>query len=496
MIEILPIKSLSEEDSPIFGGLNVSLAKLFRLGFPVAAGLVISAPEFKLKTVLEHFDFGTKEIFEQSLTLVKKEIKSLPVPEILQKETQKHKTFLVAGQVVKSKKDLWQVLLNSWLEEIKFRLWKDGFYPGISRGLFPLIVIFVKKVESTGSAYFDPLQDDVVINIKAGKLHLNDQKKIYELVKEANKKLFIPHEYEWILDGGVMLTEVKQFTQSAAYPDVSIQHTPGVEKEKAARSAVKVFMDLSDSNSYEQDLDGVYIASEKIFDLNKPNDSFENLVFKIVESALVFPQSPVFLKLADKSEGMGKVRGTLRLLHQKNLFDPIADVLDFARHKKGLNNVHVVIPFVMGVNELLQIKRELAVKKLMRKNSLQIWMEVAVPENIINLDEYLIAGIDGIVLNLDELVSFLNGFDNTQEEMTFYKKEVSALLKFLEDALKLLHKSKIPFIAYGSLSLYPQVLEFLVEKGVYGIVIERYEANSIKDLLHQTERRMVLHKNV
>ncbi|EKD90064.1 MAG: hypothetical protein ACD_32C00049G0001, partial [uncultured bacterium] len=37
---------------------------------------------------------------------------------------------------------------------------------------------------------------------------------------------------------------------------------------------------------------------------------------------MTFPNSPVFLKLADKSEGMGRVRGSLRLLHQKSLFDP------------------------------------------------------------------------------------------------------------------------------------------------------------------------------
>lgn len=506
MIEILPIKLLSEEDSPIFGGLNVSLGKLSRLGFPVPVGLVVTAPEFKLKTALEHFDFGTKEIFEQSLTLVKKEVTSLPIPEILQKETQKHKSFLVTGHIVRSKKDLWQTLLNTWLEEIKSRLWKDGFYPGISQNLEPQIIIFIKKVESAGGAYFDPLQDDVVINIKSGKLHPNDQKKIVEIVKEANKKLFIPHEYEWILDNGLKLIGLKPYTPNPIMSSEVLSRSSFVKTDPIkTQSAVKIFLDLSKSMIVEENVDGIYIASEKIFDLNKPTESFENLVFKLVESALAFPQNPVFLKLADMSEGMGKVRGTLRLLHQKNLFDPITDALDFARHKKGLSNVHIVIPFIRGVSELLQIKRELAVKKLMRKNSLQIWMEVCTPENIINLEDYLIAGIDGVVLNLDELISYLNGFDVTQEEMTFYnnalvvssfayKKEVAGLLKFLEDALKLLHKSKVKFIATGSLCIYPQVLEFLVEKGVYGIVVEKYEAHSAKDLLYQTERRMILRK--
>jgi hypothetical protein len=64
----------------------------------------------------------------------------------------------------------------------------------------------------------------------------------------------------------------------------------------------------------------------------------------------------------------------------------------------------------------MQLKRELAVKKLVRKNSLQLWMEVAVPENIVNIEDYLLAGIDGVVLNIDELAAHLNGYDHTEQD--------------------------------------------------------------------------------
>ena len=509
MIEILPIRLLTEEDAPIFGSSNVALAKLVRSGLPVASGLVVTPPQFKLKTVLGNYDFGTKEVFQESLTLVKKEIHSIPVPEILNNGVNLTHTwggirihrrdFLLNGEKIRSIKGFWLALLSIWVEQIKNRLWQKGFYPGITEGLDPQIVIFVKKVESLGNAYYDPLQDDVEIQVKTGKVHPNDLKKIVEIVRAANKKLFIPHEYEWVVDGGVKLVGLKPYT-----PSVAIESTPIVVGSKAslptgsltceAKSAVKVFFDPSTGAITESNIDGVYIASEKIFDLNKPTESFENLVSRLVEGAMTFPNSPIFLKLADKSEGMGKVRGTLRLLHQKSLFDPLVETLDFARHKKGLINIHIVVPFVRGVNELLQIKKELATKKLMRKNSLQIWMEIALPENIINLEDYLAAGIDGVVLNLDELIAFLNGFDPTEENLAFYKNEVDGLLRFLEDGLKLLHKSKVPFIAYGSLILSPKVLEFLVEKGVMGVVVEKYEAHSAKDLLHQAEKRMILRR--
>lgn len=490
MLEVLPIKLLREEDSLIFGKLPVALGKLSRAELPVADGVAVTAPELHLKTVLEHYDFGQKEIFEQFLTLVKKEINSTPAPEILTRELRRKK-FLFQQKIIKSVKTLWLELLHLWLEEIKKRLWKDGFYTGIAQNLDPQAVIFVRKLKARGSAYFDPLQDDTVIQVEQGKVHPHDLKKLDEIVRAANKKLFIPHEYEWIADNGIKLTGLKPYTN----PDMPTQPRLNRGKkteETTVASAIKVFLDMSVGRTVEGDVEGIYIASEKIFDLNKPKESFEELLWKIVESSMSFSTVPILVKLADKSEGMGKVRGALRLLHQKSLLEPMCEAILFARHKKDLLNVHIVIPFVRSAQELLQIKRELAVRKLMRKNSLQIWMEAATPENIINLEEYLLAGIDGVVLNLDELASHFSGFDHQEAELLFYKRQIAGLLKFLEDGLKLLHKSKKPFLALGSMVLYPEVLDFLVEKGAYGIVVERYEAAGVKDLLHQAEAKHIL----
>lgn len=506
MIEILPIRVLTDEDAPLFGSLNVALGKLHRAGLSIASGIALTPPNLILKTTFEHFDFGSREVFQQSLTLVEKEINKMPLPQILIRETEKHKDFLLHGQEIKSVKNLWRQLLSLWLNQIKMRLWNNGFYQGITEGLEAKVVGFIKKLESQGTAYFDPFLDDVRIQIKMGELHPNDLKKITDMTIKANKKLFMPYEYEWIIDGDLKLTGVLPYTSSPV-PDIILPPKIESKTKPISKSAVKVFYNLSEAiiSSFAYDLsagftieknvDGIYIASEKIFDLNKPTHSFDELVFKLVESAMTFPYSPVLFKLADISEGMGKVRGTLRLLHQKSLLDSMMLALDFARHKKELTNVHVVIPFVRGVNELLEIKRELAVKKLMRKNSLQLWLEIAVLENIVNLENYLVAGIDGVVLNLDELIAHFNGFDQGESELAFYKNEVEGLIRFLEDGIRLLHKSKIPFIAYGSLTFYPKVLEFLVEKGVYGVVAERYEAHSAHELLHQTERRMILRRS-
>lgn len=320
-----------------------------------------------------------------------------------------------------------------------------------------------KKLKASGSAFYDPSLEDVLIDVKFGKPHPKDLKKIVDIVTLANKKLFMPYVYEWILDKEVKLIRILPYTPVLLVLEpvgVNVTHPKGVQSRQA-KSAVKVFLDLSEGLTIEKEVDGIFIDSLKTRDS-------EELTFKLVESATTFSTSPVLLKLSEKLE-------------------PILEALDFARHKKGLNNIHIVIPGVRASGEFMRIKRELATP---------LWLELSVPENIINLEDYLMGDLDGVILNLDQLIAHLNGFDLEDRELSSYRKETGGLLKFLEDGIKLLHKSNIPFIAFGSISLYPEVLDFLVERGVYGIVVERYEAHSMVDYLHQVEKRMILRRSI
>jgi len=326
----------------------------------------------------------------------------------------------------------------------------------------------IKNLKASGSAYYDPFAEDVLIDIKSGKPLPRDLKKIVELVNLANKKLFIPHVYEWIFDGEIKLTGLLPYTPVISE---SVLLRSDLEYSRSdlvkTKSAVKVFLDISSGFAIEKEIDGVYISSA---------GSFDELVFKIVEAANTFSNSSVLVRLADDFEEI--------------------DALDFVRHKKNLTNVHVVISSVRSSNELLQAKRALAAKKLAGKNSLELWLELAIPENIINLEEYLMKGLDGVVLNLDQLIAHLNGFDLKDQQFASYKKEVKGIFKFLEDGIKILHKTEHKFLAFGSISLYPEVLDFLVERGVYGIVVERYDAHSMVDLLHLAEKRMILRRSI
>ena len=485
-MDILPIKVLTDSDSPIFGNLNVTLGKLGRSGIPVSKGVCVTAPDLHLKTTLEHYDFQSKEIFEQTLQLVKKEIEKTPVPELLLRELKGHKKFWILGVEFKKIRNVWLHLLNIWLNELKGRIWRDGFYKGITEGLRPQTVLFVSKVEGCGTGFYDSILDDVTLHVESGKIHPRDQKKIVELIQTANKKIFISHAYGWIIDRGIKLTQVLPHIPSVL-PVIQSTSQPRKDQPCEAKCAMKVIVDLSNGLIIETGTDGAFLSSEKFA-------GFDNLVLKLFETGVAFEPKPVYFKLADVTDGMGSVRGTLRLLHQESLRVPVFDAIIFALHKKGLLNINLVLPFSRNVSEILQLKRELAVKKLGRKNSLKHWFEICVPENILNLEDYLLTGLDGVIINLDEMLSHISGFDLACEELGFYKKEISSLIKFLEDPFKLLHKAKMPIIAYGSLALQHEILEFLTEKGGYGVV-QKADSYSAKDLLYTMEKRVILRKS-
>lgn len=478
---ILPIEVISEIDQPIFGPNLLNLGKLKRNGFTIAAGLAVSPPEIILSTVLKHLQTHDKEIFEQKLTIIKQELVKIPLPEELEKQLGKHKSFFIAGKVVKNKKQLWLTLLGLWLGEIRSKIWHEGFTLDAASGLEAQAVSFVDKISAQISSFYDPESEDVMIDCPQ-KLEPRILKEIDEIVMSANKKLFLPQIYKFIISSNKLyLVELIPYTQTlpvSKIPEVVIP-----QKQQIIKSAVKIFVNLSTGFSVEDTMDGVLIEGEKLAD-------FEKIVFKLCDCALNFPTKPIIFKLPDICDSE-KIRGTLRILNQKSLLDSACEILLFVRNKKHLYNIELAIPYIRSSSELLQIKKELAIRDITRKGILKFWLEMAVPENLLNLDDYLTLGIDGVVLNLDELQKFLGGYDFSEGE--FYKKDVLAVIKFITPHFKILHQNKIPVLAKGSLCIHPDMLDFLVGAGVWGIVANTaIEAEGLPEHLNWAEKRMVM----
>lgn len=492
-MDILPLVKIREDDALLVGEDIINLAKLVQWELPVAEAVVVFPPELQFKSVLKHYNLKSREVFEASLTIIKKEILKLKPPEDLIK--------LLKQKQVKNHLKVYQGLLEGWLAEVRSKIWREGSNESINLNLSAECVFFTQNIVANGQAYLD--NDQVKVE---GVVTPADVEGIEDLVLKAQKKLLLPQVFHFILVGksrkvefvkltpytpNVTLSKAKGTDSHELYSSTSPQNDKYIHNDN---SAVKLFLDLSEDLILHSSIDGILICGEKSSQHLSAISRFEFQVLRLVEAARSLPQGQVIFKLSDVIEHKAGVRGVLRLIHQQSLLKEDAEAVLFARNKQQLLNVSAAIPFVRSVYEFLQIKRDLAVLGLSRKGSLKLWLELCVPENIINLEEYLVAGQDGVIINLDELSSAIGGFDLDVPESIFYKKQISALLKLLEDGLKLLHKSKVPVLVSGKLSQDQEVLEFLISRGLYGVVADLVGTQSFKNHLQFIEHRVLRQK--
>lgn len=339
-------------------------------------------------------------------------------------------------------KKLWMNLLKTWTTNLS------------AQSLF-----FTNKISASGEAFYDHILRHTTIKTNLGQLVPEQIVLIEEIIKQGNQRLYLPQVYHFIDDGQIRiikLTPFTQFPQAQLMKDQQKENLFGIKSQVLPyRLAVKIFMDLSDGPFSSTDLDGAIIKGEKIV-------GEEKKIAKLLETAARFPRAPIIYRLADITH-----------VSQASLLRNEAEVLLFARNKKHLLNCQLAIPNVRSVEEFLQLKRELASLGIFRKGTLKMWLEFSVPENIINLEDYLIAGFDGTIINLDEMAVMLTG-SNTQ---------ASSLLKFLEDGIRILNRAAVPVIFMGDLSFDDEVLNFVFDKGVWGIVITPSRAQGIHSQL-------------
>ncbi len=369
-MEILPIRSLSREDSPVFGKLNVLLGQLIRVGITDIEGFVVEPPSFKIKTALEYFNLGHRELFEQSLNLVKKHLLSQPIPKEFSKVFRDKKRYFFEGKVYVKSAQLWQDLINSWVGDLKQMV--NLVQPDAK------LVCVVGKVKNYGVAYWDAINSLVVVKDALKSLNPELKEAISEQTVKANKKLMIPYKYDWILDG----------------------------------DKIKISGIGDDIHNYEQE-----IIVKKPYEL---------------------------LSVAEKTVLITKI--------YQSLTDDI------------------IIKEFDGVFAGLKIDNGPA------------WFEANVPEHILNIDKYIGRGIYGVVINLNEIIKHVYDTDTSD---TF------ALKNLFNTFFEKLHKAKLSALVLWESQDF-KFLEYLIAKGVRGVIIKRHDLDVMQDLLSKIEKRILL----
>ncbi|OGE66783.1 hypothetical protein A3H85_03245 [Candidatus Daviesbacteria bacterium RIFCSPLOWO2_02_FULL_40_8] len=482
---ILPIESISEVDQALFGANIYNLSQLKRSGLPVPDGIALTPPEFILKTVLEHTRDHQIELFEQRLTLLRETLLNTPIPTELLSILKTHKKFWCQSSLYDDPKQLWESLIDRWLAQLRAKIWRDGFSTPIEEAFSPYLIFFADKtwVKTDVTAFIDPDSSEVLLKTTQ-KLTVPTIQQIQDAVRLGDKKLYLPHFYQFTINNKPILIGISPYTNHIEGNDVEIE-IPLKQENKLIRSATKLFVNATSGITLaDSHVDGVLVETERF---NDPHEA----IIKVGEMAILNIHLPIILRLPDFKNG--DIQGSLRLINQQSLLDTSSSTYLFLRNKKRLLNISLGIPTVRSVEEYKELKNQLAKRGINRGPTLKYWLEFNVPENIIRVDDYLKIGLDGIILDLDMIQTHLCGI-NTQEG-EFYKHNIGVVMDFLQPFCTSINNQSLPLIAKGQLALYPQILDFLILQGVYGVVVNTLvESFGLGEHLVESEQRSIIRK--
>lgn len=174
-----------------------------------------------------------------------------------------------------------------------------------------------------------------------------------------------------------------------------------------------------------------------------------------------------------ESNPMLGYRGAYRYIHDPEVFRMEIEAIKIVRNKYGFKNLWLMIPFVRTVKELIDVKSLLSVNGLYRSSNFKLLMMVEIPSNVILLDKFIDAGIDGVSIGSNDLTMLILGTDRDNSEVApEFDERNEAVLWALEKIIKTCIKRNITASICGQApSDYPELTEKLVKWGITSVSV-------------------------
>ena len=182
-------------------------------------------------------------------------------------------------------------------------------------------------------------------------------------------------------------------------------------------------------------------------------------------------------------------RGVSRYIADAEVFKMEIDAIKIVRNKMGYKNLHLMLPFVRTVQELVEVKKLLSEYELTRKGSFELYLMVEIPSNVILLEDFIEAGIDGISIGSNDLTMLILGADRDNEKIAhIYDERNPAVLWALEKAITTAKKHNVKASICGQApSRYPDLTRKLVKWGITSVSVSPDVAYLTRKIVSESE---------
>ncbi len=186
-------------------------------------------------------------------------------------------------------------------------------------------------------------------------------------------------------------------------------------------------------------------------------------------------------------------RGAYRYITDERVFELELEAVKRVRNKMGYKNLWMMIPFVRTPEQLMKVKRIIAANGLERSNSFKLWMMVEIPSNVILLEEFAKAGIDGISIGSNDLTMLTLGIDRDSESVApIYDERDPAVLWMFETAIKKAVKLGLTASFCGqAVSEYSDLVEKLVHWGITSVSVSPDAVERTREIVAHAEKTLI-----
>ena len=195
-----------------------------------------------------------------------------------------------------------------------------------------------------------------------------------------------------------------------------------------------------------------------------------------------------------ESNPMLGYRGAFRYIKDPDVFKLELEAIRRVRQKH--KNLQLMIPFVRSPKELLSTRSIVEECGLFKDSKFKFYMMVEIPTNVIQLEEFIKVGIDGVSIGSNDLTMLILGTDRDNEEVSTEFNEMDpsvlwALKKIVETAAK---NNITSSICGQAPSIYPELTEMLVSWGITSISVNPDVIDSTRKIIYEAENKLVSKK--
>jgi pyruvate,water dikinase len=187
-------------------------------------------------------------------------------------------------------------------------------------------------------------------------------------------------------------------------------------------------------------------------------------------------------------------RGCFRYVKEPDLFALELQALERAR--KGLSNVHLMIPFVRTLRELRACTTIVEQSALAREHDFQLWIMAEVPSVVHWLPAYAKLGVKGVSIGSNDLTQLVLGVDRDNESLAelFDERDEAVVAAIVAIVRAARANGMTSSICGQAPSEHPEFAELLVRAGIDSISVNSDAIVSTRRNVDAAERRLLLEK--